>query len=102
MLRLACCLVTEADITVCAPIHDALLIEAPLDLLDTHIQQTQALMAQASTVVLEGFALRSDVDIVRYPERYSDERGTQMWETIVHILNRQRPQPVRQRTLTCA
>ncbi len=98
MLRLACCLVTEADITVCAPIHDALLIEAPLDLLDTHIQQTQALMAQASTVVLEGFALRSDVDIVRYPERYSDERGTQMWETIVQILNRQRPQPVRSRT----
>ena len=27
MLRLACCLATEAGITVCAPVHDALLVE---------------------------------------------------------------------------
>src|SRR3954464_13305113 len=30
MLRLACCLATERGIRVCAPVHDALLIEAPL------------------------------------------------------------------------
>ena len=29
MLRLACCLATERGIAVCAPVHDALLIEAP-------------------------------------------------------------------------
>ena len=86
MLRLACCLVTEAGITVCAPIHDALLIEAPLDQLDAHIQKTQTLMAEASAIVLDGFALRSDVDIVRYPDRYCDERGVQMWETVSRIL----------------
>ncbi len=95
MLRLACCLVTEAGITVCAPIHDALLIEAPLDQLDAHIQKTQALMAEASSIVLDGFALRSDVDIVRYPERYRDERGTQMWRTVSQILDDLKTQPVR-------
>ncbi|HHZ68991.1 MAG TPA: DNA polymerase I [Methylococcaceae bacterium] len=95
MLRLACCLVTEAGITVCAPIHDALLIEAPLDQLDAHIQKTQALMAEASSIVLDGFALRSDVDIVRYPDRYRDERGTQMWETVSRILDDLETQPVR-------
>jgi len=29
MLRLACCFATEQGIRVCAPVHDALLIEAP-------------------------------------------------------------------------
>jgi len=95
MLRLACCLITEAGITVCAPVHDALLIEAPLDQLDAHIQKTQALMAEASSIVLDGFALRSDVDIVRYPERYRDERGVQMWETVSRILDDLETQPVR-------
>ena len=95
MLRLACCLVTEAGITVCAPIHDALLIEAPLDQLDAHIQKTQALMAEASFIVLDGFALRSDVDIVRYPDRYHDERGVQMWGTVSRILDDLETQPVR-------
>ena len=31
MLRLACCLATECGIAVCAPVHDALLIEGPSD-----------------------------------------------------------------------
>src|SRR5262249_15536967 len=31
MLRLACCLATERGISVCAPVHDAILIQAPLD-----------------------------------------------------------------------
>jgi DNA polymerase-1 len=38
MLRLACCLATEAGIRVCAPVHDAILIEAPLEELDRTIR----------------------------------------------------------------
>ena len=34
MMRLACCLATERGIEVCAPVHDALLICAPLDRLE--------------------------------------------------------------------
>ena len=34
MLRLACCLATERGIEVCAPVHDAVLICAPLERLD--------------------------------------------------------------------
>ena len=37
MLRLACCLATERGIEVCAPVHDAVLICAPLDRLDDDI-----------------------------------------------------------------
>ena len=83
MLRLACILLTDAGIRVCAPVHDALLIEAPLDQLDAVVAQTQALMREASRVVLNGFELTSDAKVVRYPDRYMDERGTKMWNNIM-------------------
>ena len=34
MLRLACCFATEEGIAVCAPVHDAILIEAPVEEID--------------------------------------------------------------------
>ena len=86
MLRLACCFVTEAGISVCAPVHDAILIEAPLEELDQTIAETQKLMGEASAIILDGFSLRSDVEIVRYPERYMDERGVRMWNLVTEIL----------------
>jgi len=86
MLRLACCLVSEAGIRICAPVHDALLIEAPLTELETAVEATQKLMADASAMVLSGFRLRADAKRVRFPERYQDERGTKMWHTVWRLL----------------
>jgi DNA polymerase-1 len=57
MLRLACCLATERGVEVCAPVHDAVLICAPLDHLDADIATTRAAMAEVSKVVLAGFEL---------------------------------------------
>ena len=87
MLRIACILLTEAGIRVCAPVHDAVLIEAPLDELDAAITTTQALMKAASSLVLDGFELGSDVKLVRYPDRYMDEkRGKAMWNTVMNLI----------------
>lgn len=86
MLRLACCMLTESGIKLCAPIHDAVLIESPLDTLDNDIKIAQQIMEQASAVILNGFTLRSDVDVVRSPERYCDERGKSMWEKVSELL----------------
>jgi hypothetical protein len=86
MLRLACCLATEQGIQVCAPVHDAILIEAPLKVLDETIFRTQQVMTEASRIVLGGFPLRSEVDVIRYPNRYSDERGSTMWKTVMTLL----------------
>ena len=44
-------------------------------------------MAEASRIVLEGFELRTDVEIVRWPDRYMDGRGVRMWDTIMGILD---------------
>jgi DNA polymerase I-like protein with 3'-5' exonuclease and polymerase domains len=86
MLRIACILLTEAGIRVCAPVHDALLIEAPLEKLDEAIAMTKAIMQEASRIVLNGFELGSDVMQVRYPERYMDKRGSVMWDKVMKLL----------------
>jgi hypothetical protein len=86
MLRLACCLATERGVRVVAPVHDALLIEAPLDALDMAVETTQQCMRRASEIVLAGFPLRADAKVVRYPNRYQDPRGTKMWETVWAML----------------
>jgi hypothetical protein len=88
MLRLACCLATERGITVCAPVHDALLIEASIDELDDAIATTRRAMGDASDVVLDGLRIDSDVHVVAYPDRYSDERGASMWGTVMDLLER--------------
>jgi len=86
ILRLACCLATEHRIRVCAPIHDAILIEACLDDLESTVEKAQRAMAMASEVVLNGFTLRTDVKVILYPERYDDPRGQEMWETVWEIV----------------
>jgi len=86
MLRIACILLTEAGIRVCAPVHDALLIEAPLDELDEAIATAKSLMKEASRIVLGGFELGSDVKAFRYPERYMDKRGVVMWNTVMNLI----------------
>jgi hypothetical protein len=86
MLRLACCLATERGITVCAPVHDALLVEGPADGIEGVVAETQGAMRQASELVLPGFALRTDAKVVRYPDRYIDDRGRRMWATVLRLL----------------
>ena len=72
---------------VCAPVHDALLIEAPKEDLDNAIFHTQRAMEEAGEYVLGGFKLRSDVKAIIHPDRYADERGVDMWELVWEIIN---------------
>jgi hypothetical protein len=86
MLRLACCLGIEQGIEICAPIHDAVLICAPLDCLDGDVARMRQCMAEASQVVLDGFEVRTEAKLVRYPDHYSDPRGERMWQEILSLL----------------
>lgn len=91
MMRIAAILMTEAGIRVCAPVHDAFLIEAPLDQLDATIEHAKSLMREASRIVLGGFELGSDAKVIRYPERYSDKRGVAMWEATMKLIGEIEP-----------
>jgi DNA polymerase-1 len=86
MLRLACCRATEAGVRVCAPVHDAVLIEAPLDEIELAVATMQQAMSDAAFFVLDGFRLRSDAKIVRWSARYADPRGLAMWTTMQETL----------------
>lgn len=91
MLRLACCLTTERGIEVCAPVHDALLIEAAADGIESAVTDCKAAMAEASRVVLDGFELRTDAAIVTYPDRFMDEkRGAVMWQKVMQQIGAMR------------
>jgi DNA polymerase-1 len=86
MLRIACCLATEAGVEVCAPVHDALLIAAPLDRLEASVAAARVFMKRASAAVLDGFELGTEAEVFQYPDRYEDERGAAMWGKITELL----------------
>jgi hypothetical protein len=86
LLRFACCLATERGVTVCAPVHDALLIEAPTDDIEHWATVAVGAMREASRIVLNGFELRVDVKSIDYPNRFDDPRGQVMWNTVCAIL----------------
>jgi hypothetical protein len=86
MLRLACCLATERGIEVCAPVHDAALICAPIERLEADIAGMRAAMAEASRMVLSGFELRTDALRILHPDRFGDPRGTLMWERVMGLI----------------
>ena len=83
MMRVAACLATERGLTVCAPVHDAFLVEAAAD----RIEADTAAMREASEAVLPGFPLKADAKVVRHPDRFTDPRGEAMWATVTRLLS---------------
>lgn len=96
MLRLALCRATELGIGVCAPIHDAILIEAPLENFENTIVLTQNVMAEASAVILDGFQLRTEVKRIPFPARYMDPRGETMWNGVWNLIDQLEFKPLHQ------
>ena len=68
--------------------HDAVLICAPLDRLDSDVETMRSCMAEASRIVLDGFELGADAHVVLYPERYMDPRGAVMWGRVARLIGR--------------
>lgn len=87
MMRIACCELAEVGIAVCCPVHDALLVEADIHDIDRVITVTRKAMGHASQLVLgHGRTVRTDVDVVRYPDRFEDEAGVEMWDSVMSRL----------------
>jgi hypothetical protein len=82
MLRVACMLGAEAGITVCGPLHDAVLIQAPVAELDDAIATMRGLMEQASAEVLGGHIIGVDDQTVTWPGRLH-QGGEAMWEKVM-------------------
>jgi DNA polymerase I-like protein with 3'-5' exonuclease and polymerase domains len=86
ILRIACIWATRHGLRLLAPVHDAVLIEAPLERIEADVALMQELMRRASRVVLGGHELRTDAKIIRHPERYTDRRGDAVWANVLRLL----------------
>ena len=91
ILRIACILGTRHGIKLLAPVHDAALIEAPIEHIEADVALTREIMRRASRIALNAEAtgaheLRTDYTIVRYPDRYCDKRGVKMWTEVMTLL----------------
>lgn len=82
MLRLALCLAQDAGVRVVALVHDALLIEEPVETLDEAAAKAAAAMARASEVILGGFTLRTESWAVPSPGRLLPPGGRDMWNRV--------------------
>jgi hypothetical protein len=85
--RLACNLVSERGITVLANIHDALLIEGDVDVIDDLADETGSLMVQAGRELLQGFTLKVDRRVVRYPDRLVGDDDRERWAWLLGHLD---------------
>jgi len=95
ILRILCIWATRHGLGLCAPVHDAVLIEAPTERIAADVALLQDIMRRASRVVLTPtggsvFELRTDAKIVRYPDRYADPRGTEVWNRVLGLLTKYR------------
>jgi DNA polymerase I len=100
LFRLAYVWGTRHDLTLIAPVHDAVL-ESSDDRIDADVALMREIMRRASRVILNPTAdgtieLRTDAKIIRHPDRYTDSRGTELWETVLKLLaeRRQRQEAV--------
>jgi len=86
ILHVVCLLAERRGIELVAPIHDALLAEGPLNQVEGLSYALGELMGDAAAIVLRGYRLPTDCQIVKPGEHYQDERGAAMWATVTRLV----------------
>jgi DNA polymerase-1 len=91
MIRLAAILATEAGLLLCATVHDACVILAPIAELESATAKMRECMNEASAVILNGHIIPIGVKTVVYPDRYTldvedKKSAVEMWHAVLRIL----------------
>jgi DNA polymerase I len=85
VLRLAIISLVRNGIRVAAPVHDAVLTVCHEDEIEKHTTTVKRIMENAARVGI-GWPIPVDCKVVKWPYRYADSRGTEMFQTIVELL----------------
>jgi DNA polymerase I-like protein with 3'-5' exonuclease and polymerase domains len=93
MLRFAACFICDSDLMLDATLHDAVLIEGADDAIDAAVDTARRAMDRASQLVLSGFTLRTDYEVIRSPNRYYDQRGAAFFEELMARLEKVQTRP---------
>ena len=82
VLHVTCILAERRGIRLVAPVHDALMAEAPVDQRAKIAAALDRVMRDASAVVLRGYELPTDCKTVLPGSHYDDKGGIEMWGTV--------------------
>ena len=86
ILHTACLLAERRGVEIVAPIHDAFVAQCDARDAEDVSAALDRVMRDASAVVLRGYELPTDFQIVRPGGRYFDKRGKAMWDTVTRLL----------------
>jgi len=86
ILHVACILAERRGIEIVAPVHDALMAEAPVDQIEDVSAALDQVMRDAAAIVLRGYELPTDKQIVLPGQHFFDKRGIEMWETVTRLV----------------
>lgn len=84
MMRIAAIGAVRLGIEVCAPVHDAFLIAAAPDQLEYDVEKMRDVMTQAGQLIC-GIPVRTEARLIRYPNRYMEEPGIEMWNRVMRL-----------------
>ena len=87
IFRLAGLMMRRLGITIVGLVHDAVLIEAPADLIERDVARATYCLERASQLFLYGLKLRVDAKIIREGERFTDPRGAKVWDFVEQTLH---------------
>jgi hypothetical protein len=88
ILHALCVLAERRDIEIVGPIHDAVLVEGPLKEAEELSRALDQAMGDASAIVLRGYRLPTDHQIIKPGEHYVDDRGAAMWKVVTRLLTK--------------
>jgi len=86
ILRIAVDMMLDRGIMLCATVHDAVLIESSVRNIARDCRIAAECWSAASKIVLDGFELKTDCAVTKYPHRYFEEDGQEMWDRIRHLI----------------
>lgn len=89
MLQVAAVEVAREGVPILATVHDSLIIETKADEIEQATARTIEIMERASQIVTgQPVPCRVDPKIVRWPDRYMDPDGADMFHFIMDVLER--------------
>lgn len=89
MLHVATPMVERAGVHVLATVHDAIIIESDSEAIDQATATATAAMERASQIVMATpVVCRTDPKIVRWPDRYMDDDGADMFHRVMAVVER--------------
>jgi DNA polymerase I len=92
ILHVACVLAERRGIQIVAPVHDALMAQCPTDAVADMSAALDRVMRDAATLVLRGYELPTDEQRILPGQRFYDERGEAMWNTVSKLVTKRTEQ----------